>query len=308
MNASLAIYLQWKKTYLEFVRAIDLGHSKMRMKESKSEYSTMHTNPNPSTSLTEIEGHAVQIYTRKSFSFFQVELQKEALYRLREPVVEHSDGRVFHLGKYKHPDRSIKVEVDYESNSFNCECRRYESTGFPCRHQLACLKLMDFIRIPDTLIMHRWTKDAKLSVPPYVGGDVAPEVMQRMRFASLNSRSNRMNYLGSLTGDSFVRASGEIDRIMAELLESSTVVDPKPPTKLDTKVKDPAEKKSKGKQVLNVPKTARKCRNCKMEGHNKTTCPRLNLSLGPNQKPLEVRIIQCYNNLELSKYEILFFD
>ena len=44
-------------------------------------------------------------------------------------------------------------------------------------------------------------------------------------------------------------------------------------------MRDPAKKRSKGKQVLTTTAKVRKCTHCKKEGHNKTTCPEFKLQL-----------------------------
>ena len=41
LNASLAIYLKYRRTYLDFVHAIEQGHSQMRLNESRVDYASM---------------------------------------------------------------------------------------------------------------------------------------------------------------------------------------------------------------------------------------------------------------------------
>ncbi|KAE8692974.1 hypothetical protein F3Y22_tig00110819pilonHSYRG00096 [Hibiscus syriacus] len=80
MNASLAIALKHKKTYLDVVRAIKDGISKMRINKLKSDYLSSHTKPFQITKLVDLESHAAAIFTRESFRVFQDELIREILW------------------------------------------------------------------------------------------------------------------------------------------------------------------------------------------------------------------------------------
>ncbi|KAE8664685.1 hypothetical protein F3Y22_tig00112738pilonHSYRG00046 [Hibiscus syriacus] len=91
MNASLAIALKHKKTYLNVVRAIEDGISRMRMNELKADYLSSHTKPFQITKLVDLESHAAAIFTRESFRVFQDELIRETLYRIEAEIKSLSD-------------------------------------------------------------------------------------------------------------------------------------------------------------------------------------------------------------------------
>ncbi|KAE8704532.1 hypothetical protein F3Y22_tig00110450pilonHSYRG00575 [Hibiscus syriacus] len=91
MNASLAIALKHKKTYLDVVRAIEDGISRMRMNELKADYLSSHTKPFQITKLVDLESHAAAIFTRESFRVFQDELIRETLYRIEAEIKSFSD-------------------------------------------------------------------------------------------------------------------------------------------------------------------------------------------------------------------------
>ncbi|KAE8702910.1 hypothetical protein F3Y22_tig00110478pilonHSYRG00011 [Hibiscus syriacus] len=91
MNASLAIALKHKKTYLDVVRAIEDGISRMRMNELKADYLSSYTKPFQITKLVDLESHAAAIFTRESFRVFQDELIRETLYRIEAEIKSLSD-------------------------------------------------------------------------------------------------------------------------------------------------------------------------------------------------------------------------
>ena len=103
--------------------------------------------------------------------------------------------RIYYLGKYRVPSRRVEVVFDSAAKTIQCSCRKFETIGMPCRHQIHVMKLEDMSRIPTSLIMHRWTQDAKLCAPSFVNVDVAPEMLQMVRYASLSSSCSRMCYV-----------------------------------------------------------------------------------------------------------------
>ncbi|KAE8658325.1 hypothetical protein F3Y22_tig00116971pilonHSYRG00167 [Hibiscus syriacus] len=155
MNASLAIALKHKKTYLDVVRAIEDGISRMRMNELKADYLSSHTKPFQITKLVDLESHAAAIFTRESFRVFQDELTRETLYRIEAEIKSLSD--------------------EYRWTSVSPSTSHFEAIGLHI--------------LPGTLIQSRWTNDAKASAPSYVDLNVSPEVMQMARFAALRSTS-----------------------------------------------------------------------------------------------------------------------
>ncbi|KAE8681005.1 hypothetical protein F3Y22_tig00111356pilonHSYRG00237 [Hibiscus syriacus] len=93
MNASLAIALKHKKTYLDVVRAIEDGISRIRMNELKADYLSSHTKPFQITKLVDLESHAAAIFTRESFRVFQDELIRETLYRIEAEIKWTNDAK-----------------------------------------------------------------------------------------------------------------------------------------------------------------------------------------------------------------------
>ncbi|KAE8657538.1 hypothetical protein F3Y22_tig00116989pilonHSYRG00146 [Hibiscus syriacus] len=154
MNASLAIALKHKKTYLDVVRAIEDGISRMRMNELKADYLSSHTKPFQITKLVDLESHAAAILPANLFVCSKMNLYGRHCTGLRQRL------------------------SSYQMNT----------VGLPCRHQLHILKQLDYTYLPGTLIQSRWTNDAKASAPSYVDLNVSPEVMQMARFAALLQR------------------------------------------------------------------------------------------------------------------------
>ncbi|KAE8665113.1 hypothetical protein F3Y22_tig00112674pilonHSYRG00023 [Hibiscus syriacus] len=207
MNASLVIALKHKKTYLDVVRAIEDGISRMHLNELKADYLSSQTKPFLITKVVEFESHASKIYTHESFRAFQEELQRETLYRIQEEIQSLSD-----------------------------------EFGLPCRHQLHVLKHLDYTYLPGPLIQIRWTKDAKASKPSFVDLNVPPEIMQMARFASLRATASMLCYAALKTDASFKTARDEMKRLTEEFENSFGLNDSVNQSSVLNNVRDPQRK------------------------------------------------------------------
>ncbi|KAE8687005.1 hypothetical protein F3Y22_tig00111027pilonHSYRG00723 [Hibiscus syriacus] len=288
MNASLAIALKHKKTYLDVVRAIEDEISRMRMNELKSDYLSSHTKPFQITKLVDLESHAAAIFTRESFRVFQDELIRETLYRIEAEIKSLSDEcQHYILSKYAEKNRKFEINFDSRTKTLICSCKKFETVGLPCRHQLHILKHLDYTYLPGTLIQSRWTNDAKASAPSFVDLNVSPEVMQMARFAALRSTSSRLCYIASKTDESFKTARDEMKKLIEELENSFALNDSVNQSIVVNNVCDPQRKQRKRKEVPKnkVEKKIRGCGYCNGEGHNKLTCPQVKLSLSTSTQP-----------------------
>ncbi|KAE8673549.1 hypothetical protein F3Y22_tig00111779pilonHSYRG00057 [Hibiscus syriacus] len=246
MNTSLATALKHKKTYLDVVRAIEDGISRMH------------------------------------------ELIRETLYRIEAEIKSLSDEcQHYILSKYAEKNRKFEISFDSRTKTLICSCKKFETVGLPCRHQLHILKQLDYTYLPGTLIQSRWTNDAKASAPSYVDLNVSPEVMQMARFADLRSTSSRLCYIASKTDESFKTERDEMKKLIEELENSFGLNDSVNQSIVVNNVRDPQRKQRKRKEVPKnkVEKKIRRCGYCNGEGHNKLTCPQVKLSLSTSTQP-----------------------
>ncbi|KAE8676917.1 hypothetical protein F3Y22_tig00111569pilonHSYRG00062 [Hibiscus syriacus] len=282
MNASLAIALKHKKNYLDVVHAIEDEISRMRLNELKADYLSSQTKPFQITKLVEFESHAPEIFTRESFHAFQEELQQETLYRIQEEIQSLSDEcHYFYLKKYKEKNRPFEISFDSRTETLNCSCKKFETVGLLCRHQLHVLKHLDYTYLPGSLIQSRWTKDAKASALSFVDLNVPPEIMQMARFDSLRATTSMLCYATSKTDASFKIARDEMKRLTEEFENSFGLNDSVNRSSVLNNVRDPQQRQCKRKELTKnkVEKKIRRCGFCNGEGHNKLTCPQVKLGL-----------------------------
>ncbi|RYR78041.1 hypothetical protein Ahy_A01g002772 [Arachis hypogaea] len=78
--------------------------------------------------------------------------------------VEIEGGQTFNVQKYRKPEMAWQVKHENTTNTFTCSCLRMESFGLPYVHILAVLVQLDVVVIPDTLVLRRWSKTAKIGM------------------------------------------------------------------------------------------------------------------------------------------------
>ncbi|KAE8683313.1 hypothetical protein F3Y22_tig00111210pilonHSYRG00097 [Hibiscus syriacus] len=246
MNASLAIALKHKKTYLYAVRAIEDGISRIRMNEVKEDYLSSQTKPFQITKLVDLESYDAEIFTRESFRAFQYELQRETLYQIEEEIQSLSDEcKHYILTKYKEKNRTFEISFDSRTEDLICSCKKFETVGLLCHHQRHILKHLDYKYLPGTLIQSRWTKDAKASTRSYVDLNMPPKVIQMARFAALCSTLSKLCYIASKTDASFKTARDEMKRLIEEFENSFGLNDSVNQSSVVNNVRDPQQKQRK---------------------------------------------------------------
>jgi len=115
--------------------------------------------------------HASKLYTAKVFELFCELKAASEDYKVRvlttdeEYIAEHHDlSRV-----EKWIKGSYRVIVDVAANSYQCECGLLEHFGLPCSHVLRVMISCGVTKLPESMIIQRWTKEARNVVPEHFG-------------------------------------------------------------------------------------------------------------------------------------------
>ncbi|XP_074336971.1 protein FAR1-RELATED SEQUENCE 3-like [Apium graveolens] len=138
-----------------------------------------------------LEMHASEIYTKEMFKRFQKELMKSTCY-----IVNSVKNNGTYMSKLylvekatlsKNCKRKYRVTV-FMYEKIECSCKKFEHSGMICKHMIRYLDKKQKIKIPESLIMGRWTmNDNKIAGPlPYaplaIGNDGAS---QPLRYGAL---------------------------------------------------------------------------------------------------------------------------
>ena len=274
MHSVLKGFKHKKLTFTEFVRRYDLVLSKIRHKEMHLDHLSQYGKPICKHPCKEFEIPAANIYTLESFTIFQEQLNEVVAYRDFAPPVRDGDEVNFFVGRYNTNARCRVVSLSESENRLSCSCQLMQSTGFPCPHLLYVMKRELFSSIPPMLILRRWTKEAKSTVPTSHANyaTMSHQFLRDIRFGDLCNSFRRLCSVACETEDSYVKVRENISilskcvddmlgrgKSMTTPNEWDNVMDPKLPKRREREESKKA--------------TTRRCSICKGIGHTKPRCP-----------------------------------
>ncbi|CAJ2633421.1 unnamed protein product [Trifolium pratense] len=154
-----------------------------RKNELVEDFKSKFSEPVLTTQLRLIESYAAKIYTAEIFKEVKEEIMKAG-----ELIVKHKkeigDTKFYTLTKYC---RDVyERTVVYDGDTFQCSCRLFDSRGFPCSHIFHVMEEEHVDHIPSTLVLSRWTKDAKIDYLNMVdvNDPVDSDVIELARFGA----------------------------------------------------------------------------------------------------------------------------
>ncbi|KAL5810603.1 hypothetical protein ACOSQ4_027171 [Xanthoceras sorbifolium] len=245
INAYMNRFLICRLKLYEFMRQIDRAMARLRHTKAKDDFETLNEHPVLVTHLPSYEKQASEVYTRGIFQWVHDEMKEE------------TQLTVTNIGtKY--------------------------GTYVPCRHTFGLLKAQSMINIPPSLLINRWTMNAKAAVDSEVPSDgTLDDIIKVARFGTLSVRCSRMCYFASDSTHGYEKAKMAIDSLCTEIqsLKASTSAGvggtvPRPNDAHPIHIKNPAAATTKG-SVRRTNKSGaqpRKCGRCRQPGHTAKSC------------------------------------
>lgn len=174
---------------------------------------------------------------------------------------------------------------------FKCSCERLESLGIPCEHLVAVMVDMGIVQLPECVVLKRWTKYAKDSIPDSTANassSTNPDLWSK--YLCLVEHCNTMCKTAYECGRidymcmciDMVR--GQTDTMQGINAGENTARGAAENTSNEGLVRDPARvrrkgsggpssaSQSQGKQKETTRK-APKCGACRGKGHERNVCP-----------------------------------
>ncbi|KAM6583260.1 hypothetical protein CsatB_010262 [Cannabis sativa] len=274
----------------EFVTTIDMTVSKLRHNETANDFKSRCTRPHPPnpTCLATYYNQCVEFYTKTMYHKVAQQLDLENNYFVISQEQE-GEWQIYTIGKFQHPEVQYRVHYCEGQQALHCSCMLYEGQGYPCRHLWATMKRLNMRRIPNTLLMKRWSKSAKTNLhlnfnPP---AQEQQHIYEMARFGSLSSLTYNFTFYAAKTEDSYTRAKEEIERLtlmFKEEFEMSSNPEGETPQlgryrNNPNIIKDPEVVRTKGtgnpREGPNgeqIPRNSRHCRICRSSGHDYRRC------------------------------------
>ncbi|KAL4397387.1 hypothetical protein AHAS_Ahas01G0186800 [Arachis hypogaea] len=112
------------------------------------------------TLLDSIEEFFTSVYTRAFFVDVKKEIEVVSLVnfvRVRWSLTT----KVHTVEQYGHPRRHVVVLRDKNMGRLECDCYFCDTRKFSCKHMFFMMKHKHFMKVPEWLVLKRWTKHAK---------------------------------------------------------------------------------------------------------------------------------------------------
>ncbi|RYR61384.1 hypothetical protein Ahy_A04g018557 [Arachis hypogaea] len=281
LHAKLGRFVESRYGVLEFVRNFQRCVDFLRDTEDELDFRSWYGTPVLQTEFVELEKSGWTMFTREMFLRYRDSLKRCVRVRICE--FDDSDNpHAYTLQKYRRPEMNWKVYRDHISNRFTCSCMRMESFGIPCVHILSVCVRLDLVEIPESLVLRRWSKAAKLEIHNQCGEQhtAEPSVTYRTRLGAFSQLCKRLGRVACMSDEDFKLYSNKLmsDALFLEIKYSLRPLTDNMTIANDCAVKDPIRVRTKGTARMSqasgsAPKTKRKCSTCGKLGHRRTRCP-----------------------------------
>ncbi|XP_057746603.1 protein FAR1-RELATED SEQUENCE 9-like [Arachis stenosperma] len=241
LHSIIAKYVKSQYNLVDFIKHFKRCLTYLRYKEVEADYVFISGLLILKTALEPLKRSASNFYTRKIFFIFRPMLVRAARMKVVKDVAFDSFV-LYIISKYGSLNSSWEVSVDNERTKFNCSCLRMDSFGIPCEHIVCVLVFLNILELPKSLVLTRWSKNAKTST--FDSSGVTWESIILSQYGCLMDWCWQLSYVASRRQERFHLVQ---DTVMS-LIE-------------DFEIEDEQEKQV-GAEADNSD-----------EGHNKKSCP-----------------------------------
>ncbi|QHN92715.1 Protein FAR1-RELATED SEQUENCE [Arachis hypogaea] len=239
-----------------------------------ADFETFYKFPVLTTCLESFEKQATELYTRNIFKLVKDDI--EAAGALNVTKCPNSRDIVeYNTSEYFNQQWQFKVSYNKDKDLFACECRLFETRRLLCSHIFGILKHRNAKCVPTSLILKRWTRDAKSDfICSIAEQDSANDIVPTLRCGAMTSICWKLCDISSKNSADYRKISGELLKLISKVQNKSDAQARFSP--MSALIGDPTVVKSKG-APKKVPKgqKRRRCSHCKSSRHFVRTCPLL---------------------------------
>jgi len=161
-------YVNLKDNLLDFMQQFMRWINYMRFREVEADFTSSFGDHVLQSPLVKLEESAAKVYTREILNMFVPIFNRSCTCRVKS---RKQSGSLFNFCVVRYGKKGIKWNVAFcqAKLEFKCSCLRMESYGIPCEHMICVFVSLEIVNMPGCVIMPRWTKSAKDSIPAFEG-------------------------------------------------------------------------------------------------------------------------------------------
>ncbi|XP_072058064.1 protein FAR1-RELATED SEQUENCE 5-like [Arachis hypogaea] len=163
LHSMLSKFVHSRHNLRGFIEQILRCICQMRLREAQSELASVVGDLVLQSPLHALERSAANTLTREIFMLFRPMLTRACTLKVCSCTLTPS-CEIYTLSKSGNPNKEWNVSHYQDRSIFKCSCFRMESLGIPCDHIVAVLVHLDAKEIPKSLLIDRWSKNARLKV------------------------------------------------------------------------------------------------------------------------------------------------
>ncbi|KAG5032591.1 hypothetical protein JHK85_016573 [Glycine max] len=281
-HAHVAKYVHSRTNLTDFVEQFQRFLTYFRYRAVVADYSSTYGKEVLQTNLRSLERSGDELFTKEMFQLFQSYLCRTIKLR----VVDCKDMATFSVFTIvKYCSGSVwRVSYCPSTIEFTCTCMRMQSIGLPCDHILAVLVSLNFMELPSSSVLNRWSKLATKQIKDKYPDSAMYWDSQLMgRYATLVEVSREVCAAAYRDEEEYDKMlhflSNEATRMKSKQNSEHCVDDNQTHQQDDdfAGILDPVVVRSKGCGQVGMDESGRqrriqKCRQCGGIGHNKRSC------------------------------------
>ncbi|KAJ1375516.1 Zinc finger, SWIM-type [Sesbania bispinosa] len=284
LHSELAKFVHSRYNLADFLHHFRQCVEQMRHREKKDDFGSLHGNPVLQIDLKSIEKSAAKYLTKEVFHIFRA-IMKRANDIQVVGCTKTLTVLIYNVCKRRGGGKEWQVTHNPTSDEFKCICMRMESRGLACEHIIAVLAHLSIVDLPRCLLLKRWSKGAKDGLQKDNSDG------NNSWNASKSEMGDDMKYLfsifESLDNDEYSHLREKTLEAIAEsrARKTSGIGEGSSGGHGAETLRDPVRGRPKGRgqgksTSYGIPgRRRKKCSVCKVPGHNRLTCPQLQVEI-----------------------------
>ncbi|XP_057719958.1 protein FAR1-RELATED SEQUENCE 5-like [Arachis stenosperma] len=254
INNFIKRFICIRQSLIELVQNLEHALRDYRHNELDFQFKTVYGEPVLTTGLDALELSAANFYTRKILE----DIKKEIQGVVALDVINEENISTIVVLKVKECDKS-----------------RWNSEGIPCRHMFCAMKRVGLQKFPDSLLLKRWSNDAKKYLDKSSARGAAQDREREflIRYGALLVAATWMVFLGAQDGPSFHDTMNKVCHWTQTLEQKFGLKRQTRDSPMPNFVGDLSVVKTKGAPKGKKERSKRRCTKCNSASHVKKKCP-----------------------------------